>query len=108
VSTQYVLKWDADSQGQASRLFLGYVSPLVSQECKFCNSCYSGPPLKLMFQSIHIDDLSRNFALNPGEGLKIRAFKGAGTEEGLSDKELVKLGNYVRVFWRAHSRLPAI
>jgi len=26
----------------------------------------------LILQSIHIDDLSRNFAMNPGEGLKVR------------------------------------
>ena len=26
----------------------------------------------LIWQSIHIDDLSRNFAMNPGEGLKVR------------------------------------
>ncbi|CAK9784221.1 unnamed protein product [Cutaneotrichosporon oleaginosum] len=45
--------------------------------------------------SIHIDDLGRNFALNPGEGLKIRAFKGAGTLEGASDRELKKLGSYL-------------
>jgi len=25
----------------------------------------------LILQSIHIDDLSRNFAMNPGEGLKV-------------------------------------
>ncbi|ORY28457.1 HAD-like domain-containing protein [Naematelia encephala] len=45
--------------------------------------------------TIHIDDLARNFALNPGEGLKIRAFKSAGTLEGLQDRELLKLGPYV-------------
>lgn len=45
--------------------------------------------------TIHIDDLSRNFALNPGEGLKIRAFKGAGTDTGLADNRLKKLGEYV-------------
>ncbi|KIY66317.1 HAD subfamily IIID h [Cylindrobasidium torrendii FP15055 ss-10] len=45
--------------------------------------------------TIHIDDLSRNFALNPGEGLKISAFKGAGTEAALADTELAKLGKYM-------------
>ncbi|WWC88693.1 HAD hydrolase, family IIID [Kwoniella dendrophila CBS 6074] len=45
--------------------------------------------------TIHIDDLSRNFALNPGEGLKIRAFNKAGQPEGQADRELIKLGNYL-------------
>ncbi|KAL1412797.1 hypothetical protein Q8F55_000545 [Vanrija albida] len=45
--------------------------------------------------TIHIDDLARNFALNPGEGLKIRAYKGAGTPDGLRDRELDKLGAYL-------------
>ncbi|RSH91132.1 hypothetical protein EHS25_010308 [Saitozyma podzolica] len=45
--------------------------------------------------TIHIDDLSRNFALNPGEGLKIRAFNAAGTFEGMQDSELAKLSQYV-------------
>ncbi|WVW84647.1 HAD hydrolase, family IIID [Kwoniella bestiolae CBS 10118] len=45
--------------------------------------------------TVHIDDLSRNFALNPGEGLKIRAFNKAGQPDGLADKELSRLGNYL-------------
>jgi hypothetical protein len=62
-------------------------------------------------QTVHIDDLSRNFAMNPGEGLKvsltgaqspqirpdsqIRAYKGAGTQAGVDDSELAKLRPYV-------------
>jgi ubiquitin-like domain-containing CTD phosphatase 1 len=66
--------------------------------------------------TIHIDDLGRNFALNPGEGLKIRAFKvrfystrlwlgvsvrlmalwqNCHTDEALADRELDKLGLYL-------------
>ncbi|KAK8858593.1 HAD hydrolase, family IIID [Kwoniella newhampshirensis] len=45
--------------------------------------------------TIHIDDLSRNFALNPGEGLKIRAFNRAGHREGEADRELYRLGQYL-------------
>ncbi|GHJ83719.1 hypothetical protein NliqN6_0121 [Naganishia liquefaciens] len=44
--------------------------------------------------TIHIDD-SRNFALNPGEGLKIRPYKKAGTPEGARDDQLPKLGRYL-------------
>lgn len=45
--------------------------------------------------TIHVDDLSRNFALNPKEGLKISAFKNAHTPEGLADRELYKLSRYM-------------
>ncbi|TRM59287.1 HAD-like domain-containing protein [Schizophyllum amplum] len=45
--------------------------------------------------TVHIDDLSRNFALNPSEGLKIRAFKHAASEEARQDRELYKLGTYL-------------
>ncbi|WWD18485.1 HAD hydrolase, family IIID [Kwoniella shandongensis] len=45
--------------------------------------------------TIHIDDLARNFALNPGEGLKIRAFNKAGHTEGRADRELYRLGQYL-------------
>ncbi|CAK5277538.1 unnamed protein product [Mycena citricolor] len=45
--------------------------------------------------TIHIDDLSRNFALNPQNGLKISAFRGAHTREALADRELVKLARYM-------------
>ncbi|WVF69168.1 HAD hydrolase, family IIID [Kwoniella sp. CBS 6097] len=45
--------------------------------------------------TIHIDDLARNFALNPGEGLRIRAFNKAGQPEGLADRELARLGRYL-------------
>ncbi|KAK7038105.1 hypothetical protein R3P38DRAFT_2904455 [Favolaschia claudopus] len=45
--------------------------------------------------TIHVDDLSRNFALNPKEGLKISAFKGAHTPEAMADRELDKLARYM-------------
>jgi hypothetical protein len=38
---------------------------------------------------------SRNFALNPGQGLKIRPFKNAHTSEALADRELDKLSRYL-------------
>jgi ubiquitin-like domain-containing CTD phosphatase 1 len=37
----------------------------------------------------------RNFALNPGEGLKIVAFKNCHTPAATMDRELVKLGEYL-------------
>ncbi|KAF8709745.1 Beta-eliminating lyase, partial [Rhizoctonia solani] len=43
----------------------------------------------------HVDDLSRNFVLNPGEGIKISAFKLDGTLEAQNDHELEKLGRYL-------------
>lgn len=45
--------------------------------------------------TIHVDDLSRNFALNPEEGLKIHAFKHAHTEQAQADRELEKLSRYM-------------
>ncbi|KAF8844427.1 HAD IIID h [Paxillus ammoniavirescens] len=45
--------------------------------------------------TIHVDDLSRNFALNPPEGLKIHAFKNAHTEQARGDRELAKLERYL-------------
>jgi ubiquitin-like domain-containing CTD phosphatase 1 len=45
--------------------------------------------------TIHVDDLSRNFALNPQEGLKIHAFKNAHTPEAIRDRELDKLARYM-------------
>jgi len=45
--------------------------------------------------TVHVDDLSRNFALNPKEGIKISAFKEAHTEEAMRDRELVRLTRYL-------------
>ncbi|KAH9483953.1 Ubiquitin-like domain-containing CTD phosphatase 1 [Psilocybe cubensis] len=45
--------------------------------------------------TIHVDDLSRNFALNPKEGLKISAFKNAHTPQAWEDRELYKLARYM-------------
>jgi len=44
--------------------------------------------------SIHIDDLGRNFAMNPGQGLKIAPYKRAH-ENRHTDKELLYLKNYL-------------
>jgi ubiquitin-like domain-containing CTD phosphatase 1 len=38
---------------------------------------------------------SRNFALNPKEGLKIQAFKNAHTPGAMADRELDKLSRYM-------------
>ncbi|KAF5387568.1 hypothetical protein D9757_006525 [Collybiopsis confluens] len=45
--------------------------------------------------TIHVDDLGRNFALNPQSGLKIHAFKNAHTPEAQADRELSKLKRYM-------------
>ncbi|KAF8965209.1 HAD-like domain-containing protein [Flammula alnicola] len=45
--------------------------------------------------TVHVDDLSRNFALNPKEGLKISAFKNAHTPQAWADKELENLARYM-------------
>ncbi|ETW86175.1 hypothetical protein HETIRDRAFT_43143 [Heterobasidion irregulare TC 32-1] len=45
--------------------------------------------------TIHVDDLGRNFALNPKQGLKISAFKEAHTPQAMADRELDKLARYM-------------
>ncbi|KAK7694024.1 hypothetical protein QCA50_003600 [Cerrena zonata] len=45
--------------------------------------------------TIHIDDLGRNFALNPNQGLKISAFKDAHTPQAMADRELDKVSRYM-------------
>jgi hypothetical protein len=74
-------------------------------------SCFIGSTSSAK-NTIHVDDLvrtvprfvpsfaqsqhqSRNFALNPGQGLKIRPFKNAHTSEALADRELDKLSRYL-------------
>ena len=42
-----------------------------------------------------IEGQTRNFALNPGEGLKIHAFRNAHTPEAKADRELNKLARYM-------------
>ncbi|GAB5036580.1 had iiid h [Nannochloropsis oceanica] len=44
--------------------------------------------------SVHVDDLSRNFALNTGNGVKIKAYY-RNAEGASEDKELVYLGRYL-------------
>jgi NLI interacting factor-like phosphatase len=53
------------------------------------------PSLRSANNTIHIDDLSRNFALNYSCGLKISAFKDAHTLHGVADRELFKLSQYL-------------
>ncbi|GAA5832277.1 hypothetical protein JCM11251_004304 [Rhodosporidiobolus azoricus] len=46
--------------------------------------------------TIHIDDLSRNFALNVKNGLKVHAYKNALTHDNVStDKELLYVARYL-------------
>jgi ubiquitin-like domain-containing CTD phosphatase 1 len=45
--------------------------------------------------TIHIDDLSRNFALNPSAGLKILPFKDCHTARAQQDRELERLMRYL-------------
>ena len=46
--------------------------------------------------TLHIDDLSRNFAMNPGNGIKVHAFW-RDREGAAEDEELVLLGACVRL-----------
>ena len=52
-------------------------------------------PLSPWREFLLIQGQSRNFALNPGEGLKIHAFRNAQTAEAKADRELGKLARYM-------------
>jgi len=47
--------------------------------------------------TVHIDDLSRNFAMNPLSGIKITAFRNAATHSADQDRELPLLQRYLRL-----------
>lgn len=53
-------------------------------------------PPRNAHNTIHIDDLSRNFALNPVNGIKIDPFHNAHTLEAQGDRELSVLQRYLR------------
>lgn len=52
--------------------------------------------------TIHVDDLGRNFALNPSQGLKIIPFKDAHLPQARADRELDKLKRYMIYIAIAH------
>lgn len=52
-------------------------------------------PSSSAHNTIHIDDLGRNFALNPNEGLKIAPFRYAHTLQASQDRELESLAIYL-------------
>eukprot|EP01006_Ploeotia_vitrea_P034854 TRINITY_DN65807_c5_g1_i1.p1 TRINITY_DN65807_c5_g1~~TRINITY_DN65807_c5_g1_i1.p1 ORF type:complete len:384 (-),score=49.09 TRINITY_DN65807_c5_g1_i1:168-1319(-) len=52
------------------------------------------PDLYTNKNTIHVDDLSRNFLMNQENGLKISAYKNAPTSHA-SDRELLLLGTYL-------------
>jgi len=47
--------------------------------------------------TVHIDDLSRNFAMNPLSGIKITAFHNAATLSAGQDRELSLLQRYLHL-----------
>lgn len=63
-----------------------YVKPLQIIWNKF-------PGIWGQHNTVHLDDLSRNFALNPGNGLKVSAFY--RKKQGKRDVELVGLAKYL-------------
>lgn len=74
---------------------------------KICNLPHlATPPIPFMSMTLWviypkqgmselISSESRNFALNPKEGLKIQPFKNAHTPEAMADRELDKLARYM-------------
>ncbi|WVQ72783.1 HAD hydrolase, family IIID [Cryptococcus sp. DSM 104548] len=68
---------------------------IVKHEVKPLEYIWASYPQWSAKNTVHIDDLSRNFAMNPGSGLKIKAFNSAGTGHGALDRELARLGEYL-------------
>ncbi|EKM55328.1 uncharacterized protein PHACADRAFT_255874 [Phanerochaete carnosa HHB-10118-sp] len=58
--------------------------------------------------TIHVDDLGRNFALNPNQGLKIHAFKEAHKPEAQADRELWKVSKYLMHIARTYDDFSAL
>lgn len=54
------------------------------------------PKLYNAANTVHVDDLSRNFALNPKNGIKVHAYRDALTEDNVStDIELLYVARYL-------------
>jgi ubiquitin-like domain-containing CTD phosphatase 1 len=76
--------------------------PSIIGKVKGKNKRHQVKPLDLIWKklpfgphnTIHVDDLSRNFAMNPQSGLKITAFKNAPVSRA-TDRELVDLTRYL-------------
>jgi ubiquitin-like domain-containing CTD phosphatase 1 len=63
-------------------------------EVKALDIIYAKLPQFNPANTIHIDDLARNFVMNPGEGLRISAFKNG--PENRHDTQLFLLEQYLR------------
>jgi hypothetical protein len=108
-------KWPAvDTSSETARNHMEETSAVVRQFCLVHRKLTSFRMHSSAKNTVHIDDLvifnllllllltcrpddqqGRNFALNPTEGLKIRAFKDCHTDVGMSDRELDKLSRYL-------------
>ncbi|OCH92115.1 hypothetical protein OBBRIDRAFT_869781 [Obba rivulosa] len=73
---------------------------------------HSVKPLKIIWNhfpqfgpanTVHVDDLGRNFALNPNQGLKIPAFKDAHMPHSRDDQELDKVARYLTYIATTHA-----
>ena len=67
---------------------------LIKHEVKALEIIYAKFPHFSAKNSVHVDDLSRNFAMNPKSGLKISAFKN-GPQSRNFDRELIYLRRYL-------------
>ncbi|KAK3843465.1 MAG: HAD subfamily IIID h [Linnemannia gamsii] len=70
-------------------------------QVKALDIIYSKFPQYSARNTIHVDDLSRNFAMNPKSGIKIGAFKN-GAVSRHSDRELFHLAKYLLFISKAN------
>lgn len=80
------------------------MSALLCYVLLFRNALPSNKFLLSLNALVHLDDLARNFALNPGSGLKCTAYyrnkkqkKGVTDGRGQSDRELLGWGRFLEL-----------
>mmetsp|Transcript_7471 Transcript_7471/g.11138 ORF Transcript_7471/g.11138 Transcript_7471/m.11138 type:complete len:301 (+) Transcript_7471:3-905(+) len=85
------------STNRSGKQFTHHVKPLQIIWSKF-------PQYWNRHNTVHLDDLSRNFALNLGNGLKCTAYyrekrkkRSGGSGNGANDKELLGLGRFLEL-----------
>lgn len=64
-------------------------------QVKALDIIWSHLPVFSAKNTIHLDDLSRNFAMNPASGLKVVPFKNGPSPASRADRELFKLAKYL-------------
>lgn len=88
---------DRTSMFQITTSITGFNAPAPkSHEVKALDLIWRRFPTFSAANTIHLDDLSRNFALNPGSGLRVTAYKNSEAMRH-TDRELWGLAEYLQL-----------